>query len=101
MGEERYHQGDMGLKRISVPVSESLYQQLHDLANQHHMPMSLYARMLMVQAWKIGPEIAEVKQRIDELQSCMNGFLDAIQDEEPEELTEAVSRQTAKTKQYL
>ena len=89
------------MKRISVPVSESLYQQLHDLANQHHMPMSLYARMLMAQAWKIGPEIAEVKQRMDELQSCINGFLDAIQDEEPEDLPETVSRQPTKTKKYL
>jgi hypothetical protein len=78
-----------------------MYQQLQDFASQHHMPLSLYARMLMVQAWKIGPEIAEVKQRMDELQSCMNGFLDAIEEEEPEELTEAVSRQTTKTKQYL
>ena len=101
MGEERYHQGDMGLKRISVPVPESMYQQLQDLARQNQIPMSLYARMLMVQAWKIGPEIAEVKQRMDELQSCMNGFLDAIQDEEPEELTETVSRQPSKTKKYL
>ena len=89
------------MKRVSVPVPESMYQQLQDLASQHQMPMSLYARMLMVQAWKIGPEIAEVKQRMDELQSCMNGFLDAIEEEEPEELTEAVSRQTTKTKQYL
>ena len=89
------------MKRVSVPVPESMYQQLQDLANQHHMPLSLYTRMLLVQAWKIGPEIAEVKQRIDELQSCMNGFLDAIQDEEPEELTEAGSRQPTKTKKYL
>ena len=89
------------MKRISVPVPESMYQQLHELASQHQMPMSLYARMLMVQAWKIGPEIAEVKQRMDELQSCMNGFLDAVEEDEPEELTEAVSRQTTKTKQYL
>ena len=89
------------MKRVSVPVPESMYQQLQDFASQHHMPLSLYARMLMVQAWKIGPEIAEVKQRMDELQSCMNGFLDAIEEEEPEELTEAVSRQTTKTKQYL
>ena len=89
------------MKRISVPVPESLYQQLHDLANQHQMPMSLYARTLLVQAWKIGPEMAEVKQRMDELQSCMNGFLDAIQDEEPEEQTETGSRQPTKTKKYL
>ena len=89
------------MKRISVPVPESMYQQLHELASQHQMPMSLYARMLMVQAWKIGPEIDEVKQRVDELQSCMHGFLDAIQDEEPEELTETGSRQPTKTKQYL
>ena len=89
------------MKRVSVPVSESMYQQLQDLASQHQMPMSLYARMLMVQAWKIGPEIAEVKQRMDELQSCINGFLDAIQDEEPEELTETGCRQPTKTKKYL
>ena len=89
------------MKRVSVPVPESMYQQLHDLASQHHMPMSLYTRMLLVQAWKIGPEIAEVKQRMDELQSCMNGFLDAIQDEEPEEQTETGSRQPTETKKYL
>jgi len=89
------------MKRVSVPVSESMYQQLQDLASQHQMPMSLYARMLMVQAWKIGPEIAEVKQRMDELQSCMNGFLDAIQDEEPEEPTETGSRQTTKANNAL
>jgi len=96
-----YYTKKDGMKRVSVPVPESMYQQLHDLARQHQMPMSLYARMLMVQAWKIGPEMAEVKQRMDELQSCMNGFLDAIQDEEPEELTETGSRQPTKTKKYL
>jgi len=96
-----YYLRENWMKSVSVPVPESMYQQLQDLASQHHMPMSLYARMLMVQAWKIGPEIAEVKQRMDELQSCMNGFLDAIQDEEPEELTETGSRQPTKTKQYL
>ena len=89
------------MKHVSVPVPESMYQQLHDLASQYQMLMLLYVRMLMVQAWKIGPEMAEVKQRMDELQSCMHGFLDAIEEEEPEDLTEAVSRQTAKTKQYL
>ena len=89
------------MKRVSVPVPESMYQQLEDLARQHQMPISLYTRMLLVQAWKIGPEIDEIKKRVDELQSCMHGFLDAIQDEEPEELTEAGSRQTSKTKKYL
>jgi len=96
-----YYLRENWVKRISVPVPESMYQQLHELASQHQMPMSLYARMLMVQAWKIGPEIDEVKRRVDELQSCMHGFLDAIQDEEPEELTETGSRQPTKTKQYL
>src|SRR5215468_3196283 len=96
-----YYLKEDGMKRVSVPVPESMYQQLQDLARQHQMPMSLYARMLLVQAWKIGPEMAEVKQRMDELQSCMNGFLDAIRDEEPEDLPETGSRQPTKTKQYL
>jgi hypothetical protein len=45
--------------------------------------------MLIVQAWKIGPEIEEVKKRVDELQSCMNGFVEAILEDEPDDLTEA------------
>jgi hypothetical protein len=89
------------MKRISVQVPDCMYEQLRDLASQHCMPMSLYARMLMVQAWKIGPEMEEVKKRVDELHSCMNGFADALLEEEPEEMTEAGQGQTAKTSKYL
>ena len=89
------------MKRISVQVPDCMYEQLRDLASQHQMPMSLYASMLMVQAWKIGPEMEEIKKRVDELHSCMNGFADALLEEEPVELTEAVQGQTAKTSKYL
>ena len=77
------------MKRVSVHLPDCIYEQLNDLANQHRMPMSLYTRMLIVQAWKIGPEIEEVKKRVDELQSCMNGFVEAILEDEPDDLTEA------------
>jgi hypothetical protein len=89
------------MKRISVQVPDCMYKQLRDLASKHCMPMSLYARMLMVQAWKIGPEMEEIKKRVDELHLCMNGFADALLEEEPEELAEAVQGQPAKTSKYL
>ena len=89
------------MKRISVHVPDCMYEQLRDLAIQHQMPISLYTRMLIVQAWKIGPEMEEVKKRVDELHSCMNGFADALLEEEPEEMTEAGQGQTAKTSKYL
>ena len=82
------------MKQVAVHLPDYMYEQLNDLASQHHMPMSLYTRMLIVQACKIGPEIEEVKKKVDELQACMNGFADAILEEEPEELTEAGSSQT-------
>ena len=88
------------MKQVAVHLPDHMYEQLHDLASQHHLPMSLYTRMLIVQACKIGPEIEEVKKRVDELQSCMNGFADAILEEEPEELTDAGSSQTPMTNTY-
>ena len=78
------------MKRISVPVPSTMYEALHDLASQHHMPMSLYTRMLLCQALHIGPELEEIKKRVDELQSCMHGFTEAILEDEPEEPTEEV-----------
>jgi hypothetical protein len=47
----------------------------------------------------IGPEIEEIKKRVDELQSCMNGFADAIL-EESEDLTEVASNQPTMTNTY-
>jgi hypothetical protein len=89
------------MRQVAVHVPDSMYDQLNDLANQHHLPMSLYTRMLICQAFKIGPEIEEIKKRVDELQACMNGFADAILEDESEELIEAVSRQTTKTNTHL
>jgi hypothetical protein len=53
--------------------------------------------MLICQAFKIGPEMEEIKKRVDELQSCMHGFADALLEEEPEDLTEAGTSQTTMT----
>ena len=78
------------MKRISVHLPDCIYEQLNDLANQHRMPMSLYTRMLLRQAFHIGPELEEVKKRVDELQVVVQGFADAILDVEPEELIEEV-----------
>ncbi len=62
------------MKRISLNVSNTMYEALHDLASQSHMPMSLYTRMLLCQAFHIGPELEEVKKRVDALQAVVNGF---------------------------
>ena len=78
------------MKRISLNVPNTLYDALHDLASQSHMPVSLYTRMLLCQAFKIGPELEEVKKRVDELQAVVNGFAEAILDVEPEDLLEEV-----------
>ena len=85
------------MKQVAVHLPDYMYEQLNDLANQHHLPMSLYTRMLICQAFKIGPEIEEVKKRVDELQSCMNGFAEALLEDEPEDLTEAGISQTTIT----
>ena len=76
------------MKRISLNVPTTLYDALNDLASQSHMPMSLYTRMLIFQAFKIGPELEEVKKRVDELQAVVNGFAEAILEGEYEDLIE-------------
>ena len=76
------------MKRISLDVPNTLYEALNDLASQSHMPMSLYTRMLLCQAFKIGPELEEVKKRVDELQAVVHGFAEAILDDESEDLIE-------------
>ena len=78
------------MKRISVHVPDTMYDALNDLASQHHVPMSLYTRMLLCQAFHIGPELEEVKKRVDELQAVVHGFAEAILDVEPEDLIEGV-----------
>ena len=78
------------MKRISVNVPNNMYDALHDLASQRHMPVSLYTRMLLCQAFHIGPELEEVKKRVDELQAVVNSLAEAILDSELEELTDAV-----------
>src|SRR4029453_2176753 len=79
----KLHTQEKGMKRISVNVPDNMYDALNDLASQHHVPMSLYTRMLLRQAFHIGPELEEVKKRVDELQSCMHGFMEAILEDEP------------------
>ena len=76
------------MKRISLNVPNTLYEALNDLASQSHMPMSLYTRILLCQAFKIGPELEEVKKRVDELQAVVNGFAEAILEGEYEDLIE-------------
>ena len=78
------------MKRISVNVPNNMYDALHDLASQRHMPVSLYTRMLLCQAFHIGPELEEVKKRLDVLQAVVNGFAEAILEVEPEDLLEEV-----------
>jgi len=78
------------MKRISLNVPTTMYDALHDLASRSHMPMSLYTRMLLCQAFKIGPELEEVKKRVDELQAVVHGFAEAILDIEPGDLLEGV-----------
>ena len=78
------------MKRISVNVPDNMYDALNDLASQHHVPMSLYTRMLLHQAFHIGPELEEVKKRVDELHAVVHGFAEAILDGEPEELMDRV-----------
>jgi hypothetical protein len=85
-----WHTQEKDMKRISVNVPDNMYDTLNDFASQHHLPMSLYTRMLLCQAFKIGPELEEVKKRVDELQAVVNGFAEAILDVEPEDLTEEV-----------
>src|SRR5437867_1608327 len=85
-----FHMREDGMKRVSVNVPDGMYEQLHDLASQHQMPMSLYTRLLICQAFKIGPELEEVKKRVDELQAVVHGFAEAILDSEPEELRDGV-----------
>jgi hypothetical protein len=71
-------------------VSRVFISETEHLASQRHMPMSLYTRMLLCQAFHIGPELEEVKKRVDELQVVVQGFAEAILDVEPEELIEEV-----------
>jgi hypothetical protein len=78
------------MKRISLNVPNTLYDALNDLASQSHMPMSLYTRMLLYQASHIGPELEEVKKRVDELQAVVHGFAEAILDGASADLTEEV-----------
>ena len=78
------------MKRISVNVPDNMYEALNDFASQHHMPMSLYTRMLLCQAFHIGPELEEVKKRVDELQAVVHGFAEAIRDIEPADLMDKV-----------
>jgi hypothetical protein len=82
------------MKRISLNVPNTLYDTLNGLASQSHLPMSLYTRMLLCQAFKIGPELEEVKKRVDELQAVVNGFAEAIRDIEPEELASITASAT-------
>jgi hypothetical protein len=78
------------MKRISVNVPDNMYEALNELASQHHIPMSLYTRMLLCQALHIGPEFEEVKKRVDELHAVVHGFAEAILDSASEALTEEV-----------
>ena len=89
------------MKRISLNVPTTLYDALNDLASQRHMPMSLYTRMLLCQAFKIGPELEEVKKRVDELQAVVHGFAEAILDSEPEELRDGVMTTEHQYENYL
>jgi len=41
------------MKRISLNVPTTLYDALNDLASRSHMPMSLYTRMLLCQAFSM------------------------------------------------
>jgi hypothetical protein len=67
-----------------------MYTALNDLASQHHMPMSLYTRLLLFQALQIGPEFEEIKKRVDELHAVVHGFAEAIWDGEPADLMDGV-----------
>jgi hypothetical protein len=71
------------MRRISVNVPDNMYAALQDVASQHHMPMSLYTKLLLSQAFKIGPELEEVKKRVDELHAVVHGFAEAIGEGEP------------------
>ena len=85
-----FHMREDGMKRISLNIPTNMYEALNDLASQHHMPMSLYTRMLLSQAFQIGPELEEIKKRVDELQAVVHGFAEAILDGEPEDLMDGV-----------
>ena len=89
------------MKRISVNVPTNMYEALNDLASQSHMPMSLYTRMLLCQAFHIGPELEEVKKRVDELQTVVHGFAEAILDGEPEDLMDGMTKTDHQYKNYL
>ena len=89
------------MKRISVHVPDNMYDALNDLASQHHVPMSLYTRMLLCQAFHIGPELEEVKKRVDELQTVVHGFAEAILDGESEDLTAGVMKTDCQDHNYL
>ena len=89
------------MKRISVHVPDNMYDALNDLASQHHVPMSLYTRMLLCQAFKIGPELEEVKKRVDELQAVVNGFAEAILDDASEDLIEETMTADHQYKYYV
>ena len=89
------------MKRISLNVPTTLYDTLNDLASQSHMPMSLYTRMLLCQAFKIGPELEEVKKRVDELQAVVHGFAEAILDDESEDLIDGMTKTDHQYENYL
>ena len=89
------------MKRISVHVPDNMYDALNDLASQHHVPMSLYTRMLLCQAFHIGPELEEVRKRVDELQTVVHGFADAILDGEPEDVIDGKPKTDHQYKDYL
>ena len=89
------------MKRVSVNLPDCMYEKLNELASQNHIPMSLYTRMLICQAFKIGPELEEIKKRVDELQAVVHGFAEAILDDETEEMTDAVGREITKMNNYL
>lgn len=76
------------MKRISLTVPDTMYEALQDFASQYHMPMALYTRMLLCQALHIGPELEEVKRRVDELQAVVHGFAEALMDIDAEDMIE-------------
>jgi hypothetical protein len=81
---KNWHTQEQGMKRISVTVSNIMCPVLHDLASPHHMPMSLYAKLLLFQALQIGPEFEELKKRVDDLHAVVHGFAGALGDGEPQ-----------------
>ena len=49
-------------EQVALHLTDYMYEQLNDLASQHHIQMSLYTRMLSVQACKIGPEVRRSRE---------------------------------------